>query len=128
MEVDTANAIQMEYPPSESVFAALIEGAAARRVGKGKLTPGSEQVTADFCASLAARNEEARMTIDTTKRGLRCRAKKTLRAHEATIEADTQGTVVHEVDNLDRRMILVKWDKDASLSVFPDEIEIVGDE
>jgi hypothetical protein len=72
--------------------------------------------------------QEARMTIDTTKRGLRCRAKKIFRTHETMIEADSQGTVVHEVDNLGRRMILVKWDSDASLYVFPEEIEILEKE
>lgn len=68
------------------------------------------------------------MTIDTTKKGLRCRAKKIFRTHETMIEADSRGTVVHEIENLGRRMILVKWDGDASLYVFPEEIEIVGEE
>ncbi|HEY7220640.1 MAG TPA: hypothetical protein VH985_19860 [Candidatus Binatia bacterium] len=68
------------------------------------------------------------MTIDTIKKGLRCRAKKIFRTHETMIEADSQGTVVHEVENLGRRMILVKWDNDASLYVFPDEIEILEEE
>jgi hypothetical protein len=67
------------------------------------------------------------MTIDTTKRGLRCRAKQIVRAHEAMIEADSQGTVVHEIDNLGRRMILVEWDGAGSLYVFPEEIEIVDE-
>lgn len=65
------------------------------------------------------------MTIDTSKKGLRCRAKQIVRAHEARIEADSQGTVIHEIENLGRRMILVQWDGDASLYVFPEEIEIV---
>ena len=62
--------------------------------------------------------------IDTSKKGLRCRAKRTLRAHEATIESESQGTIVHEIENLGRRLVLVEWDGDSSLYVFPDEIEI----
>lgn len=68
------------------------------------------------------------MTINTSKKGLRCRAKKTLRAHEARLEPDSQGTIVHEIDNLGRQMILVQWDDDSSLYMFPDEIEIIGEE
>ena len=67
------------------------------------------------------------MKIDTSKAGRRCRARKTFRAHELLIEAQSEGTVIHEIDNLDRRMILVRWDGDSSLYVFPDEIEFIGD-
>jgi hypothetical protein len=31
---------------------------------------------------------------------------------------------VHEIENLGRRMVLVEWDDNSSLYVFPDEIEI----
>jgi hypothetical protein len=66
--------------------------------------------------------------IDTSKKGLRCRAKITVRAHEARIEPESQGTIVHEIENLGRRMILVQWDDDSSLYVFPEEIELVSQE
>jgi hypothetical protein len=66
--------------------------------------------------------------IDTSRKGLRCRAKTTVRAHEAKIEPESQGTIVHEIENLGRRMILVEWDGDSSLYVFPEEIEIAGEE
>jgi hypothetical protein len=68
------------------------------------------------------------MKIDTSKAGLRCRAKTTFRAHQMTIDADSEGTVIHEIENLGRRMILVRWDGDSSLYVFPDEIEIANEE
>lgn len=44
------------------------------------------------------------------------------------IDADSVGTVIHEIDNLGRRMILVRWDGDSSLYVFPEEIEITHEE
>ena len=68
------------------------------------------------------------MKIDTSKAGLRCRAKKTFRAHQMMIDTDSMGTVIHEIDNLGRRMILVRWDGDSSLYVFPEEIEITNKE
>jgi hypothetical protein len=65
--------------------------------------------------------------IDTSKAGMRCRLKKTIRAHEATLEADSPGTIVHEIENLGRRMVLVNWDGNATLYVFLEEIEIEGE-
>lgn len=62
--------------------------------------------------------------IDTSRAGMRCRLKKTIRAHEATLEADSQGTIIHEIENVGRRMALVDWDGDSSVYVFLDEIEI----
>lgn len=64
--------------------------------------------------------------IDTSRTGMRCRAKKIVRGHKANIEPDNQGTIVYETENLGRRLILVDWDSNASLYVFPDEIEITG--
>jgi len=64
--------------------------------------------------------------IDTSKMGKRCRLKTTIRAHEATLEADSSGTIIYEIENLGRRLVLVEWDGDASLYVFLDEIEIEG--
>ena len=66
------------------------------------------------------------MKIDTSKAGRRCRAKKTFRAHDLLIEAQSEGTVIHEIDNLGRTMILVRWG-DSSLYVFPDEVEILDE-
>jgi len=38
--------------------------------------------------------------IDTSRRGRRCRAKKMVRTHEAKIEPERRGTIVHELENL----------------------------
>ena len=64
--------------------------------------------------------------IDTTRQGMRCRAKKMVRAHAVMIEPDNRGTIVYETENLGRRLILVDWDGNSSLYVFPDEIQITG--
>jgi hypothetical protein len=62
--------------------------------------------------------------IDTKRTGKRCRAKKVLRSHAAMIPAHNQGTIAYEVENLGRRLILVRWDHGPSTYVFPDEDEI----
>jgi hypothetical protein len=64
--------------------------------------------------------------IDTTRAGLRCRATKTIRSHAAMIEAANEGTIVHEFDNLGRRLILVQWDSGPLLYAFSDELEIAS--
>jgi hypothetical protein len=40
--------------------------------------------------------------------------------------ADNQGTIVYEIEDLERQLILVQWDGGPSLYVFPSEIEITG--
>jgi hypothetical protein len=55
---------------------------------------------------------------------MRCRAKRIIRSHAVVIEAGNQGTIVHELDNLGRRLILVQWDSGPLLLAFTDEIEI----
>lgn len=62
--------------------------------------------------------------IDMKRTGMCCHAKKMVRGHGATIEPDNQGTIVYELENLGRRLVLVKWDDGSSLYVFPEEIEI----
>jgi hypothetical protein len=64
--------------------------------------------------------------IDTKRTGTRCRAKKLIRDHGITIEPDNQGTIVYEIEDLERQLILVEWDGGPSLYVFPSEIEITG--
>jgi hypothetical protein len=64
--------------------------------------------------------------IDIKRKGIRCRAKKLIRDHGVTIEPDNQGTIVYEIEDLERRLILVAWDGGPSLYVFPSEIEITG--
>jgi len=62
--------------------------------------------------------------LDKSRSGMLCRAKVTIRAHEATIEVDSYGRIVYEIENLGRRLVLVEWEGDSSLFVFPNEIEI----
>lgn len=64
--------------------------------------------------------------IDTKRTGTRCRAKKLIRDHGITIEPGNQGTIVYEIEDLERQLILVEWDGGPSLYVFPSEIEITG--
>jgi len=64
--------------------------------------------------------------IDTKRKGIRRRAKKLIRDHGVTIEPDNQGTIVYEIGDLERQLILVEWDGGPSLYVFPSEIEMTG--
>jgi hypothetical protein len=63
--------------------------------------------------------------IDYTRSGTRCRAKRMIRSHAAVIMPFTQGTIVYEIENLERRLILVKWDTGGSTYVLSEEIEIL---
>lgn len=36
----------------------------------------------------------------------------------------SQGTIIYEMENLGRALILVHWDTGISLPMFPDEIEL----
>jgi hypothetical protein len=64
--------------------------------------------------------------IDTEKSGTRCRAKSILHSHAATIPPGDQGTIIHEMENLGRRLILVHWDSGPSMYAFAEEIEIIA--
>ncbi len=64
--------------------------------------------------------------IDTTRSGLRCRAKGVLHSHAAMVQPGEQGTITYEVENLGRRMVLIQWDNGPSMFAFPEEIEIVS--
>lgn len=64
--------------------------------------------------------------IDTRRAGMRCRATRMIRSHAVVIEAASEGTIVHEFENLGRRLILVQWDSGHLLFAFSDELEIPG--
>jgi hypothetical protein len=64
--------------------------------------------------------------IDMKRTGMRCAAKKMIRSHEVTIQPANQGTIIYEVENLGRRLILVQWDGNSSTYAFPDEVDITG--
>ena len=65
--------------------------------------------------------------IDTSRAGMRCRARRIIRTQAVVIEAASQGTIVHELENLGRRLILVQWDSGPLLLAFSDEVDIAGE-
>ena len=58
-------------------------------------------------------------------KGQRCRATRHLNAHQGFVKAQTTGTIEFETENLDRRLISVRWDGSFQMYVFPDEIEML---
>ena len=62
--------------------------------------------------------------IDRTHTGWRCRTRRLIRTVKGNLPRDSQGTIVYEMENLGRQLILVSWDTGISVPVFPDEIEL----
>ena len=62
--------------------------------------------------------------LDRTHAGLRCHTRYLVRTVNGDLPRDSHGTVVYELDNLGRHLILVEWDTGISVPVFPDEIEL----
>lgn len=62
--------------------------------------------------------------IDRTHAGFRCNTRHLLRTVKGNLPRGSQGTVVYEMDNLGRHLILVNWDSGISVPVFPDEVEL----
>ena len=60
--------------------------------------------------------------IDRTHTGMRCSTRVLLRTVEGLLPRGSQGTVVYEMDNLGRHLILVNWDSGFSVPVFPNEV------
>lgn len=61
--------------------------------------------------------------IDRTHTGFRCHTVCLVRTLHEDLPRGSQGTVVYEMDNLGRHLILVRWDKGIVVPVFPEEIE-----
>ncbi|MBI3301296.1 MAG: hypothetical protein HYZ72_04365 [Deltaproteobacteria bacterium] len=61
---------------------------------------------------------------DRTHAGVRCYTLRPIRAVKGDLPRGSYGTVMHAMDNLGRRFILVRWDNGITVSVFPDEIEL----
>jgi hypothetical protein len=55
--------------------------------------------------------------------GKRCRAEKTITGHQGIVKANTEGTIQHVIDNLDRQLINVEWDNGVTMYAFPEEVE-----
>ncbi|HJY81922.1 MAG TPA: hypothetical protein VKK81_12675 [Candidatus Binatia bacterium] len=62
--------------------------------------------------------------IDRSHSGWRCRTQRLIRTVKGDLPRGSQGTVVYEMENLGRRLLLVSWDLGISVPVFPDEIEL----
>jgi len=64
--------------------------------------------------------------IDRKLAGVRCRTVQHLTTREGLLQRNTCGTICYEIDNLDRRLVLVEWDNGMNIPVFLEEIEILG--
>ena len=64
--------------------------------------------------------------IDRKRKGLRCGAKNLIRTRDVTIQPANQGTIIYEMENLGRRLVLVQWDGGSSTYAFPDELDITS--
>ncbi|MGH7865649.1 MAG: hypothetical protein ACREQB_11710 [Candidatus Binataceae bacterium] len=56
--------------------------------------------------------------------GRRCRLLKPVRDHEGRSRFGERPRILREVDNLSRRMFLVKFEDGATTFLFPDEVVI----
>jgi hypothetical protein len=66
--------------------------------------------------------------IDRTRAGMRCRTIRFVRTVEGDLSKDAQGTIRYEMENLDRQLVLVEWDRGFTVPVFPHEIEVFSGE
>ena len=57
--------------------------------------------------------------------GKRCRAVRFINTHNGPVPRNTQGTIRHDMDNLDRHMVFVAWDHGLEEYVFLREIELL---
>ncbi len=62
--------------------------------------------------------------IDRIHSGWRCRTQRLIRTVKGDLPRGSQGTVVYEMENLGRQLLLVSWDLGISVPVFSDEIEL----
>ena len=63
--------------------------------------------------------------FETDLKGTRCRTTRVVRSHRGVIGRSTEETIQHDIDNLGRHLISVRWDSGITDYVFPSEIEIV---
>lgn len=65
--------------------------------------------------------------INRAQAGLRCYTRQLVRTVKGDLPRESRGTILYEMENLGRQLILVNWDTGFSVPVFPDEIEIEHD-
>ena len=64
--------------------------------------------------------------IDHTHSGFRCHIRRPVQTVQGNLPRDSQGTVIYEMDNLGRHLILVHWDNGLLVPVSPGEVEFAG--
>jgi hypothetical protein len=64
--------------------------------------------------------------IDRTRTGMRCRTTRFIRTVRGDLPRNTHGTICYDMENLGRQLVLVIWDRGATVPVFPDEIEVLS--
>jgi hypothetical protein len=64
--------------------------------------------------------------IDHTHSSFRCHIRRPVQTVQENLPRDSQGTVIYEMDNLGRHLILVNWDNGILVPVFPNEVEFEG--
>jgi hypothetical protein len=57
--------------------------------------------------------------------GRHCRLLRPVRDHEGRSRFEEHPRIIREIDNLDRRMYLVRFDDGATTFLFPDEVVVV---
>lgn len=62
--------------------------------------------------------------IDRTQAGRRCHTRHLVRTVKGDLPRQSHGTIIYEMENLGRQLILVSWDNGIAVPVFPNEIEI----
>ena len=64
--------------------------------------------------------------LDRTRAGMRCRTIQFVRTVEGDLPKDAYGTILYEMENLGRLLVLVEWDRGFIVPVFPHEIEVMA--
>lgn len=62
--------------------------------------------------------------INHTHAGVRCHTVRPIRTVKGDLPRRSWGTVMYEMDNLGRRLVLVRWDNGITVPMFPEEIMI----
>jgi len=60
--------------------------------------------------------------IDRTHTGARCYTVRFIRTVKGDLLRGSYGTVLHPLENLGRRLVLVHWNSGVTVPVFPDQI------
>jgi hypothetical protein len=56
--------------------------------------------------------------------GKLCRAERAIIGYQGIVKANTEGTIQHVIDNLDRPLINIEWDNGVTMYAFAVEVEI----